>query len=341
MNAGHPASLIGNYIPIVIRMTGISLQEVYLLNPDFMKKKEKKKSPQQLKQEELHLKNCYLKRIKAMMGIMGDESAYELLSPKGVERLYLLRQRPVKLISPDDPKQKVPKHDLDIMNYELHQILQQSFVEFYPEKKQVSLYDFKFFFESLYLFQLNVNKDSCLDPQAFKEKLPAFNDDYEQIRLDAHTKLLDSLDLVAWFYSDTVSHNIRMEQETINDKNSPSERVALFNNYVVHFEKPETELFEIDGHKRTIFQVGIFRRKIFNRMVLTPEQLGIPDRLQQMPMKVYIQTHAIERIKERIGAYFMGLHYMEIFTSFLTQKPFRSDDGGFLFPYFYLYEKLG
>lgn len=61
-----------------------------------MKKKDKGKNTQQQKQEEIHQKNCYLKRIKAMMGIVGDESAYDLLKPYGIELMYLTRLHPVK-----------------------------------------------------------------------------------------------------------------------------------------------------------------------------------------------------------------------------------------------------
>ena len=143
-----------------------------------MKKKEKKKSPQQLKQEELHQKNCYLKRIKHMMGIVGDESAYELLSPRGIEMLYFCRHRPVKLISHDNPNQKVTRHDLDILNDLLNQLLRQSFVSIGTQKKQVCLYDYYCFTETLYQFLRNIEKDFCINLQAFKDKLPAFNDDF-------------------------------------------------------------------------------------------------------------------------------------------------------------------
>jgi len=306
-----------------------------------MKKKEKKKSPQQIRQEELHLKNCYLKRIKAMMGIMGDESAYELLGPKGVDWLHFLRLRPVKLVSPADPKRKVTNHDLDIMNDQLNRYLRNSFVEIGPEKKQVSHYDFYCFTETLYLFLRNVNKDHCLNPQAFKEKLPAFNNDYMESRVEALSKLDDHIDTLAWLYSESTRHNVRIEPEPKKESTSPFDRSAFYNNYIVYFEKPETELLEIDGHKRTVFQVGVYKNNTLIRIALTPEQLGMTGILQQLLLKVYIQTHAIDRIKERIGIYFMGTSYIEIINAILTQKPYRADDGGFLFPYSYLNKRLG
>jgi len=306
-----------------------------------MRKKEKKKSPQQLKQEELHQKNCYLKRIKAMMGIMGDESAYELLSTKGIEMLHFFRLRPVKLISSDDPKQKVTKHDLDILNHQLNQLLRQSFVSLGPEEKQVCLCDYYCFTETLYMILRHVDKEYCLNPKAFKEKLPAFNDDFHEIRVEALSKLTDSLDLLSWLYSQTIRYNIRIEAEPRKEAKSPFDRSAFYNNYIVYFEKPETELLEIDGHKRTVSLLGVFKNNTLIRIALTPEQLGLTGILQQLPLNVYIQAHAIDRIKERIGDSFMYTSYVDIFTAILSKKPFRSDDGGFLFPYLYSQKRLG
>jgi len=306
-----------------------------------MKKKEKKKSVQQLKQEELHQKNCYLKRIKAMMGIMGDESAYELLNPKGIEWLYFLRLRPVKLISPDDPKQKVSKYDLDILNHQLNLLLRNSSVVLGSEKKQVNLCDFFCFTETLYLILRNIDKDYCFNPQAFREKLPAFNEIYPEIRLEAHARLQATLDSLSWLHSNTIRHSIRIEVEPQKEAKSPFDRSAFYNNYVVYFEKPETVLLEIDGHKRTIFRVGVFKNNALIKIALTPEQLGMTGILQKLPLDVFVQAHAIDRIKERIGDYFMSTSYVDMFTAILSKRPFRSDDGGFLFPYSYSDKRLG
>jgi hypothetical protein len=42
--------------------------------------KKDKKNHQQQKLEQVHQKNLYLQKLKAMMGVIGDQSAYNLLS---------------------------------------------------------------------------------------------------------------------------------------------------------------------------------------------------------------------------------------------------------------------
>ena len=88
--------------------------------------------------------------------------------------------------------------------------------------------------------------------------------------------------------------------EPRKEAKSPFDRSAFYNNYIVYFEKPETELVEIDGHKRTVYQLGVFKKDTFIRITLTPEQLGMTGMLQQLPLNVYIQVHAIDRLKELI-----------------------------------------
>jgi len=307
-----------------------------------MKKKDKKKSPQQVKQEEIHQKHCYLKQIKAMMGILGSESAYELLSPKGVELLFFLRLRPVKIISPKDPSLKVPRCNLDILNNTLSQWLRELFVSLGPEKKQVSLSDFFIYTETLHMVWRNINSDESLYPESLKDKLPVFaSEDYQTVRQEAFDMLDKRLALLSWIFSNTTHFIIRIEMESREESSSPLDRSAFYNNYIAYFDKYETELIEIDGHKRTVYRLGFFQSQTLVWLTLTPEQLGLPGTMQQLPLKIYIQTHAMERLKERIGDYFMGLNNIGILTAILTNKALPSGDGGFLFPYTYVETKLG
>ncbi|HZK96465.1 MAG TPA: hypothetical protein VFC67_19850 [Prolixibacteraceae bacterium] len=305
-----------------------------------MKKKEKKINSQQLKQEEIHQKNCYLQRIKAMMEILGDASAYDCLSLTGVDILYMTRIRPVKLISSDIPALKVSKSDLNKMNEVLNQLLRGKFVSINPQKKQISLYDFMCYTETVYFFWRNVKKGDCLHPEAFKQKFPIFND-FEDKRLEAHSIKDDYIRFISWAFTKLGHFYVRIEFEILKLNTTSFNAKAFYNNYIVYFEKPETELFEIDRHKRAIFRIGIYHENEFIGLTLTPEQLGINGLLKNIPLKVYIQRHALERITERIGDFFTVTTYTEIIRMVSKHHTFPSGDGGFLFPYTYMNKRLG
>jgi len=305
-----------------------------------VKKKEKKINSQQLKQDEIHQKNCYLQRIKAMMEILGDASAYDCLSQAGVNILYMTRIRPVKLISSDNPALKVSKSDLNKMNEVLNQLLRGKFVSINPQKKQISLYDFFCYTETVYLFWRHVKKGDCLNPEAFKQKFPIFND-FEEKRLEAQSEKDNCIQYISWIYTKLGHFSVRIEEEISKIDTTSFNAKAFYNNHIVYFEKPETELFEIDRHKRAIFRIGLYIENEFIGLTLTPEQLGINGLLKNIPLKVYIQRHALERITERIGDYFTVTIYAEIINMVLKRHTFPSGDGGFLFPYTFMDKKLG
>ncbi|MBW8330574.1 MAG: hypothetical protein K0M40_01020 [Prolixibacteraceae bacterium] len=305
-----------------------------------MKKKDKGKNAQQQKQEEIHQKNCYLKRIKAMMGIIGDESAFDLLGTKGVESLYFFRLRPVKLISAENSDLKATKQDLIAMNKVLNWMLRDSLVNIGSDKKQISLYDYFCYPETILLYWRNVDKDNCLNPEAFKNKFPVFND-FDSIRLEAYRKKEESMQLISLFFTQLGRFTIRFELEASKLDTSSYHPKAFYNNYLVYFEKPETELFEIDGHKRTIFRINIYNENKVTGITIKPEQLGINGLLKDLPLKVYIQKHALDRINERIGDHFTDLNYSEVIDMVLKHQTFPTDDGGYLFPYTYMNKRLG
>ena len=305
-----------------------------------MKKKEKKINSQQLKQEEIHQKNCYLQRIKAMMEILGDASAYDCLSQTGVDILYMTRIRPVKLISSDIPALKVSNNDLNALNKVLNQLLRGKLISINPSKKQISLYDYMCYAETIYFFWRNVKKEDCLHPEAFKQKFPIFND-FDDKRLEIHLIKDDCIQFITWIYTKLGHFYVRIESEILKKNTTSFNSKAFYNNYIVYFEKPETELFEIDRHKRAIFRIGVYLENEFIGLIITPEQLGINGLLKNISLKVYIQRHALERIIERIGDYFTITTYSEIINMVSKHHTFPSGDGGFLFPYTYMDKRLG
>lgn len=305
-----------------------------------MKKKEKGKNAQQQKQEEIHQRHCYLKRIKTTMGFLGDESAYDLLGPNGIEMIYLTRLRPVKLVRDKNKDLTATNKELIVMNKILTEILRHLLVGIGPAKKPVCIYDFMCYTETIYQYWRNVNKEDCLNPEAFKQKLSFFND-FESMRKETHLKKDECVQLITWIFTKLGKYTVRVKPEILGEDVAKFSQKDFFNNFVVSFEKPETELFEIDGHKRTIFRICVYRINMVNGVIITPKHLGINGILKDFPLKVYIQRHALDRINERIGDDFTSFNYSQIISMILNHQTFPTDDGGYLFPYTYQNVRLG
>jgi hypothetical protein len=305
-----------------------------------VKNKKNKKSPQQIKSDQQHQKNLYLKRIKDMMGIIGDESAYSLLCSFEIDMLYNCRLRPVKLKSPDSPEAVVANNDLKILNDKLTALLKETMVSL-GVAQPISLYDFCSYIETIYLFWRNANISDFTNAGKFKDKFPVFQEEYKKRRVEAFSKLDAALGYIPYIFNDIIEELIWLESTRFKTTDNILDTSSFYNNYIVHFEKPESILLNIDNKKRNVFRVGLSQLGCIHWMTITPMQLGRHGVLEQFPLKIYIQTHVIDRIKERLGPFFAYARYPGILRALLNKDIYSSDDGNFLIAYTYLSKKIG
>jgi hypothetical protein len=129
-------------------------------------------------------------------------------------------------------------------------------------------------------------------------------------------------------------------EKTDNEKPVP-DLSAFYNNYVLEQKKPETESLEIDGHRRTIYQVCVTAKQGFYPLSITPGKLGITGLMQEFPLKVYVQLHVLERLKERLGNHFRQLSYLYVMGAMLQKPVLAGHEQGLLFPVMSGTVKLG
>lgn len=274
------------------------------------------------------------------MGLLGDASAFDLLTPLEVTMLYSCRLRPVKIKSPDTPAETVSGPDLEILNNSLTALLKKTFVNL-GVKSLFSLYDFCSYVETIYFYWRNANTQNFINADKFKDKFPVFFEKYKETRIEAFSKLDEVLEFISFNYSDICKELLWLEPERKKENGNKIDIRVFYNNYTAHFEKPETVLLDIDGKKRSIFRIGFTRLDGITWLTTTPKNLGRSGVMEQYPLKVYIQRHAIERIKERLGPSFVLTQYVDILTALFAKKIYDSDDGNFLFAYTIRSKKVG
>jgi len=307
-----------------------------------LKKKIQKKNPQQIKMEQAHQKNLYLKKIKSMMGIMGSESAYDLIDPLTIDTIYHFRLHPIKMKSLVYNNATIPVKELEKLNESLKILLKEAYINLGINKTPVSIYDFYIYIETIYILWRNASKINFPNCEKFKELLPAFKDNYEQIRENAHELVETNVNLISWMYSDILSQIIWMKHDSDRKQSNPLDNSAFYNNYYIQIEKPETLSIEIDSNKRNIYRLGIsLPLNGITWLTTTPKNLGVKGILNRFSLKIYIQQHAIERLKERLGDRFDHFSYFLIISAILANDVHQSDDGSFMFALNYMAVKVG
>ncbi len=276
-----------------------------------------------------------------MILLLGDARALHFLDAYSPDQLFHIHLRPYKIINPGDNQLKASQKTLRVLNKELNEMLRRSFVKIGKQQIPVCLYDFRIYVQSLYWmwqYRLGHEPDHA---EEIRSWFPVFGDDFNKYVVDAFTQVENRLEMLALLYSDFTGNFIRFILQKKPKDQSPHDVSAFYNNYIIEQKNPETELLEIDGHKRTVYRIFVNIKQAFVPLTLTPEKLGITGMLQKFPLKVFIQQHALDRLKERLGNYFFDLSYIYVVVSIL-EHPIPAGDGkGFLFPLKYGRFNLG
>ena len=166
--------------------------------------------------------------------------------------------------------------------------------------------------------------------------------------LDKHLKLMEAEEfsrrelnlismIVSMHYSNFRSHIIRVSSEL-----EPSKNVLIREGLriIVKGQKPESRMFVVDGHARPGYRVG--------SLVYNPEScwLSISRSLFETKepnghssVAVYIQSHAINRLKERLDC--LEINYVQEFVYFSLMKPkVICFQGKYLVEYIFLDKKI-
>lgn len=305
-----------------------------------MKRKKKKNNTQQ-KQEFQHHLNVYYNKMKQVMGLVGDASAFDMLDKIEIKLLHLCRIRPFKIINPQDGQQRFCQKDLDLFNQNLSHLTHHSFIEIGEQKTRISLYDVSIYVETLYLYWRSIDEDRPELRTKFRACFPLFNNDYEKLSLDVHERIDKKLELMAWLYSDITHQTIRFIPEKIEETTSIFRSRACYNNFVVEQKKVETDSLKIDGHRRTVYRICLNARQILIPFTITPEKLGIEGVMQKFPLKVFIQQHALDRIEERLGKHFLFLSYFHVLLAVLSKTITAAGNNTYLLPLVHGVAKLG
>ena len=306
-----------------------------------MKKKPKGKTQQQIRQEQVHQKRLYLQKIRSVMGIIGSESAFDLLSPSEVDTLYLARLRPFKLKSGTYNGHTISDADMKVINYYLNDALKTTFVNIGPDETKVSHYDFCTYVDTIYLVWRNASSLPLANAEKFVEKFPVFMNDFQNKRSEILTQIERHLEHAGWLFSDVVNNVAWVGREDKPHSCLGLDNSQSYNTYLVHFSPPETEVLDIDGNKRSIFRVGIGTLNGIDWLSVTPEELGVHGVLEKLPLKVFIQKHAVDRVKERLGDVLAASIFFLVAGAVLDKDACNADGGNFLLACWYMSLKIG
>lgn len=298
-----------------------------------MAKRKKINSLHLQKIEKAKHRNDFLVRMKQFCDEAFDPTVFPLIPSRVLDEIYLLRCRPLKLVS--GVGQTIPSAILNEMKSYMFMFKTNSIPFAFGSMSTISVYDFYSMGLTLVLYGDRVKDSDYPGAALVKQKL-------EPLVLfansEAYNKTWHDLDFssqaLGMMFSDFTGSVYTIKPDLGEGKNGKIGVYFYLNVYATKAEKIQVEL---DGHVRPAFRLGWPNR--ISEQVMFAEVRSEHLNLHEGHIYiVYIQSHALERLSERVDSVDTGYLHFNMYNSFKNPKVCKNKKGDWLFE-FNLHEK--
>jgi hypothetical protein len=299
-----------------------------------MPKKKHKQSPQaRQKILEAQQRNDYLRKIGFFLKAVTGEDVLGLLPQSEIDTLYKIRVTHVGVEADDGCE--VGTGIKEGIKSVVNRWLKQREKTIAKTGNKVSLSDYFFFGFVLNICYLDADKYKNAErvrellAEEFEDLEKVFDCFFDEVYDNIYMYLIMQLnDYTKKYYS----FNLEIKQ---SDDPGRAKYVIKIRTYPAE----KTHLM-LNGSKHLAYRVGwTFQQNSFRWLSVTPAQLGIESAFGNLPIPVYIQVHALNRLKERAGCIqFAFLNY----SSWISlENPTLIRDGDHYLIEFHVGVKIG
>jgi len=281
-------------------------------------------------------KNEFMRKMKYIINTSCGEDIYSLIPPRILDKVYLIRYHSLKITVAKGHivSEKMMADVKETFIDELKKVT----IEYPSNGFKISLTDFMTVGISMY--SISPLLEAANIPNANKIKLSlqqyCMN---EKIRNGAIDHLLDIIQAIGFGICNMETRFYWLDYMlTDPDEN----KHGLDHHIRIYTEEPKKINVKIDGVSRPALQLGWAGYSHgMTWFTLKPSQLNISDWLNDQPMEVYIQSHALRRFRERTeGIYCFAAQYY-IYKSFLKPNICYDSNHNLLIEYRIMNSKAG
>ena len=288
----------------------------------------RKKTKPNVKQQQAQHRKAYLRKLIATAELIGVEDFRLLVTPEMLDSLYNMRIRVTMTASDTIPasvrKAARARQDESFGAYT---------VALNEEGAEVSIRDYLTIGQSLYFF-VNSEHDAH-SKQLLKEKFARYIN-YASEEGSPYLRLNEILWFVTVPFCDLSSHLYWMTHTF------KLEGVRLTDEFELHTVRPERKRVCLDGVVRTVFRMGWAMPEAGPQWVDIDRGL-FDDTVEhgQATVPVFVQSHALHRMSERLDCTDSYLQQFYMFVSLREPKVVPAPNGGWLIEYGFKGYKLG
>jgi hypothetical protein len=286
-------------------------------------KRKKTTSFQKQKIAQAQYKNEFLRKLRHFIDIINEEEVSSLIPASILDELYINRTHPFKIVV--SPECVVPSSIVkEVRETIVSHTRIDSAITVIPGKLEVSLEEF---FTLILTISLNLEKikENHTALQLLKRNLVKFYEGLQDLLNVASKNLDDMLLSLGMFYHDMSKTIYWLKYEFTVTPFGPGNIISI-NSY-----KIESSEIIIEETKRTIIRLGyVFPGFGIDWLSLKPSELKIENYISDTPLDVFIQSHAIRRLSERIDCFPIGSVHYNMFQSLKFPNVFHDNNGNIL-----------
>jgi hypothetical protein len=305
------------------------------------KRKNKTNTATPLNVQKAKHRNDYIALFKHWVDTLSERKVSQLIPKSEYDNIFNLRMHPVLLLN--NPLNPLPKKEFEQFKKFNTQLLQCNDIDFELDngiKLKVSFYDFFTFGLSVNHYIINLDStryEGAEDVKAaFAPTADGIRDQIYSFVCEYYHKILFTLTIL---YSTLQNYYIAYRFDFVTQldgKISPRFFVDLSTLILNRIN------ILVDNHHRPAYQLGdiaLHEKKPFiKNIIITAQQLGLNG---NQSYGVYIQSHAINRLKERLDCISEGILHRYVLVSINNLKYCKTKDGSYLFEYVLVDKKVG
>ena len=302
-------------------------------NPFMAKNKRRRKAStsQTLKQVQAQQRKIFFEKIQSILIACKCPDLLKSISKDSKESMFRVRFAPIKIIA----KNGLKAIDLKIFNRTLNYLLQDKKYTLVDRNYPVTAYDLISAGLTLYCF---CEIESKKQPDKFRnilEKLAPLKEAFDgddsvlSYRLTSfHTVCMANNNFARYMFSCVIN-------DSDEKSSTSSDTVELYKH------TPERRKICIDGFNRTVYQVGWFYNNEYFPSIINTNNISSDITLAKSEYKVFIQIHALNRLRERIHEDIDGILQSELFSSLDDAKNCTYKNNRIYIDYYFTKHKAG
>ena len=278
-------------------------------------------------------RNEFIRKLKTVINVINENDVLSSVSDILLHELYNARVHSFKIIVPSEFS--VPSDIINDARKLISGWSKKVKMTVIPDKLELTVEEFYTVF-----LTLTINLDILLNAklkshQLFKEKLNNF---IEEVFKKSYEELYVSLLTMEYYHTDIGKTLYWLNHEMVP---TPGLRNGVDNLIIFNCCKLESAPVVIEGKQRPVVRLGYsFPNFGIEYITIKSSDFGLDKSFGDKPLDVYIQSHALQRLSERIDCYLKGSVHYCLFMSLKDPKVFYVNNN-LLIEYRYFNMKTG